>query len=124
MTRNPPSPAPTVERSGPGDRAVLPDDPDAFSSLVEPYRRERQRHCYRLLGSLHAAEDLVQETMLRAWQHRDSFRGQSSLRTGLYRIATNACLDVLRRPRPRTLRVIETPEADPYLPLAPAWEAS
>jgi RNA polymerase sigma-70 factor (ECF subfamily) len=65
----------------------------------EQYRHELRVHCYRLLGSYDEAEDLVQETFLRAWRARDTFRGQSSLRTWLYRIATNLCIDDVRRPR-------------------------
>src|SRR5689334_9241814 len=85
------------------DQTAATGDPTAFVSLIDAYRRELQLHCYRLLGSLHEAEDLVQETMLRAWQHRATFKGQASLRTWLYRIATNACLDALRKRQPRTL---------------------
>jgi RNA polymerase sigma-70 factor (ECF subfamily) len=71
-----------------------------FETLVERHRREIQVHCYRMLGSLADAEDLTQETFLRAWKARDTFEGRASVRTWLYRIATNACLDVLaRRPR-------------------------
>ena len=71
-----------------------------FETLVERHRREIQVHCYRMLGSLADAEDLAQETFLRAWKGRDGFEGRASARTWLYRIATNACLDVLaRRPR-------------------------
>ena len=95
-----------------------------FSSLIEQYRQELHLYCYRLLGSLHDAEDLVQETMLRAWQHGDTFRGQSSLRTWLYRIATNVCLDALKKHQPRTLPVGLTPEADPLLSIAQAWAES
>jgi RNA polymerase sigma-70 factor, ECF subfamily len=76
-----------------GDRA-------AFSALTEPHRRELLTHCYRMLGSLQEAEDLVQETLLRAWRRLDTFAGRSALRTWLYKIATNACLDALKR-RPR-----------------------
>ena len=62
--------------------------------------------------------------MLRAWQHSSTFKGQASLRTWLYRIATNACLDVLKKRSPRTLPVTISPAADPFLPLAPAWAES
>src|SRR5918995_126434 len=72
----------------------------AFSALVERHRRELQVHCYRMLGSLDEAEDLTQETFLRAWRKRASFEGRSTIRAWLYRIATNACLDALQR-RPR-----------------------
>ncbi len=99
-------------------------DLSAFSSLIEGYRRELHLYCYRLLGSMHDAEDLVQETMLRAWQYADTFKGQSSLRTWLYKIATNVCLDALKKRRPRTLPVGLTPEADPLHPIAPAWTES
>jgi RNA polymerase sigma-70 factor (ECF subfamily) len=91
-----------------------------ISSLIEPYRRELLLHCYRLLGSLHDAEDLVQETMLRAWQRFNTFKGSSSLRTWLYTIATNACLDALKKRPPRTLPVAAYPATDPLSPIAPA----
>jgi RNA polymerase sigma-70 factor, ECF subfamily len=106
-------------------KAHIPSrDPSEFGSLIEPYRGELHLHCYRLLGSLHEAEDLVQETMLRAWQYADTFKGQAQFGTWLYRIATNACLDVLKKRPPRTLPAALTPEADPLLPLAPAWAES
>src|SRR5216110_3969358 len=89
-------------------------DERAFASLVEPFRRELQVHCYRFLGSVQDAEDLVQETMLAAWRGLKRFEGRSSLRSWLYRIATNTCLDVIaRRPR-RVLPIDYGPAADPH----------
>ena len=78
-----------------------------FDALVERHRRELQVHCYRMLGSFEEAEDVVQETFLRAWDKRESFEGRSTFRAWLYRIATNACLDLLRQ---KSRRV---PAADP-----------
>jgi RNA polymerase sigma-70 factor, ECF subfamily len=73
---------------------------DAFRSLIEPYRPALHAHCYRMLGSLHDAEDALQDTVLRAWRALPNFQGRSSLRTWLYRIATNVCLDAIaRRPK-------------------------
>src|SRR6201984_626251 len=71
-------------------------DPEAFDQLTAPYRRELQVHCYRILGSLQDAEDLLQETLLAAWRGLEQFEERSSIRTWLYRIATNRALDALR----------------------------
>lgn len=81
------------------------DDPDAFAALVEPHRRELRVHCYRMLGSFDEAEDQVQETFLQAWRRRETFQGQAGLRPWLYRIATNACLQLLRRQPRRAVSV-------------------
>jgi RNA polymerase sigma-70 factor (ECF subfamily) len=78
-----------IERARAGDQ-------DAFRRLVDPYRRELQVHCYRILGSLQDSEDALQETLLSAWQGLAGFEGRSSIRTWLYRVATNGCLDALR----------------------------
>ncbi|HKY60127.1 MAG TPA: sigma-70 family RNA polymerase sigma factor [Gemmatimonadota bacterium] len=90
---------------GPAQRG----DRRAFQELTEPFRAEIQLHCYRMLGSLHDAEDLVQETFLRAWRGLADFEGRSSFKNWLYRIATNACLNSIasrksarRRPLPQT----------------------
>jgi RNA polymerase sigma-70 factor (TIGR02960 family) len=74
-------------------------DEDAFRELTDPHRRELQLHCYRILGSLQDAEDMLQETLLAAWRGLDRFEGRASLRAWLYRIATNRCLNALRAKR-------------------------
>ena len=71
-------------------------DAEAFRELTEPYRRELQVHCYRMLGSFQDAEDALQDTLLAAWQGLEGFEGRASIRTWLYRIATNRCLNALR----------------------------
>jgi RNA polymerase sigma-70 factor (ECF subfamily) len=100
--------------------AALQGDAGEFSRLTEPYRKELQVHCYRILGSLQEAEDMVQETFLRAWRHLDSFEGRSSLRAWLYKIATNACLDAIDRKKARrSLPPRKSPAADPLAQISP-----
>ena len=99
-------------------------DEEAFRSLTDPYRRELQLHCYRILGSVQDAEDMLQETLLAAWRGLDGFEGRSTVRAWLYRIATNRCLNALRdsgrrsvpvRPDlPQPTRVGEPTWLEPY----------
>src|SRR5918995_4528475 len=83
----------------------------AFGELVEPFRRELQVHCYRIVGSVQDAEDLVQETLLAAWRGLESFEGRASMRTWLYRIATNRCLNALRDSGRRAPEPTPNPDA-------------
>jgi RNA polymerase sigma-70 factor (TIGR02960 family) len=102
-------------------------DADAFGELVEPHRRELEVHCYRILGSVSDAEDVLQEALLAAWQGLGSFEGRASVRTWLYRIATTRSLNALRSARrrpqadwpagtdaPEPTRLGETPWLEPY----------
>jgi RNA polymerase sigma-70 factor, ECF subfamily len=89
-------------------------DEDAYRRLVEPHRGELHAHCYRLLGSLHDAEDALQEALLRAWRGLPAFEGRSSLRSWLYTIATNTCLNAIGRRPKRVLPVDYGPAADPH----------
>src|SRR5438105_7297563 len=91
-------------------------DGDAFRELTEPHRRELQVHCYRMLGSLQDAEDALQDTLLAAWQGLPGFEGRASIRTWLYRIATNRCLNALRSARRRPAREWGNPEMEPPEP--------
>jgi RNA polymerase sigma-70 factor (ECF subfamily) len=84
-----------------GERGAVALDQATFGALTEPLRRDLLLHCYRFTGSVHDAEDLVQETLARAWRGRSDYRGDAGLRTWLRRIATRACLDALRRQRGR-----------------------
>jgi RNA polymerase sigma-70 factor (ECF subfamily) len=110
---------PATDRIEPAVAAAQAGDELAFSDLVERYRPELQVHCYRLLGSREDSEDLTQETFLRAWRKRRGFKGTSTFRAWLYRIATNACLDVLaRRPHrefasDELLKAVRSSDAEP-----------
>jgi RNA polymerase sigma-70 factor, ECF subfamily len=119
VTADPLLGSPTMDRARRRDR-------DAFEELTEPYRRELQLHCYRMLGSLLDAEDLVQETLLRAWRGIDRFEGRSSFRSWLYRIATNACLNVLasRQSARRLLPEAHGPPSDRLPDGGPASEVA
>src|SRR5262245_31532417 len=86
-------------------------DEDAFRRLVEAHRGALLAHCYRILRSLHDAEDALQDTFLHAWRGLSGFDGRSSLRRWLYRIATNACLDAIAR-RPERVIPIDVPQAN------------
>ncbi|WP_454853409.1 sigma-70 family RNA polymerase sigma factor [Promicromonospora soli] len=95
-----------LERARAGDR-------DAFAELVAPHRSELQAHCYRMLGSLQDAEDLLQESLLAAWLGLASFEGRSSVRTWLYRVATNRCLNQLRSAKRRPASAAPLPVTPP-----------
>jgi RNA polymerase sigma-70 factor (ECF subfamily) len=107
------TPTPTVR-----ERALLDSardgDEGAYRDLVEPHRSELHAHCYRMLGSVHDADDALQEALLRAWRGLPRFQGRSSLRSWLYRIATNTSLDVIEKRPKRVLPVDYGPPADPH----------
>ena len=113
------SPVPTRTKStlAPAGTDVAPED-------LERFRRELTGYCYRMLGSGFEAEDAVQETMVRAWRALDGFEGRSALRSWLYRIATNVCLDMLRgrqrRARPMEMGPSSTADTDPPGPMLPS----
>src|SRR5215217_3102203 len=89
-------------------------DESAFQSLLEPYHGQLHAHCYRMLGSVHDAEDALQDASLRAWRGLARFEGRSSLRSWLYTIATNTCLNQIARRPKRVLPVDYGPAADPH----------
>jgi RNA polymerase sigma-70 factor (TIGR02960 family) len=91
-------------------------DGDAFRELTEPHRRELHVHCYRMLGSFQDAEDALQDTLLTAWHGLGGFEGRASLRTWLYRIATNRCLNVRRSASRRLAKAWDVPEVEPLEP--------
>jgi RNA polymerase sigma-70 factor (ECF subfamily) len=95
-------------------QAAQSGDQDAFRRLVEPHRAELHAHCYRMLGSLHDAEDALQDALLRAWKGLPRFEGRSAVRSWLYRIATNACLDAIARRPKRVLPIDYGPSSEPH----------
>jgi RNA polymerase sigma-70 factor (ECF subfamily) len=107
-----------AEKLTPQDRALLATarrgDEHAYRRLVEPYQGELHAHSYRMLGSVHDAEDALQEALLRAWRGLPRFEGRSSVRSWLYRISTNTCLDVIARRPKRVLPIDYGPTADPH----------
>ena len=94
--------------------AAQKGDEGAFQLLVETYRGELHAHCYRMLGSVHDADDAMQDAMLRAWKSLAKFKGNSSLRSWLYKIATNTCLNHIQRRPKRVLPVDFGPATDPH----------
>jgi len=91
-------------------------DPEAFRELTDPYRRELQVHCYRMLGSFQDAEDALQDSLLAAWQGLAGFEERASIRTWLYRIATNRCLNALRAGGRRAAKEWDVPGVEPPEP--------
>src|ERR1700686_551382 len=96
-------------------QALRDGDQDAYGRLLEPYHSELHAHCYRMLGSVHDAEDALQDALLRAWRGLGRFEGRSSLRSWLYTIATNTCFDQLARRPKRVLPIDYGPATDPHV---------
>jgi RNA polymerase sigma-70 factor (ECF subfamily) len=86
-------------------------DQDEFGAVLEPYRRALQAHCYRMMGSVQDAEDMVQETFLRAWRRRETFEARATLSAWLYKIATNVCLDALKKRPQRVVPITRQKES-------------
>jgi RNA polymerase sigma-70 factor (ECF subfamily) len=108
-------PMPTAATDDEVIAALRSGDQAAFAAVTERFRRQLHVHCYRMLGSFDDAEEIVQETFLRAWRARQAFEGRALLRSWLYRIATNACLDLIARRRPQRVVVgDEVPWLQPY----------
>ncbi len=99
--------------------AAIAADSDSFERLIDPYRAELHAHCYRMLGSVHDAEDALQDALLRVWRGLPQFEGRSSLRSWLYRIATNSCLRLIERRPKRVLPIDYGPQSDPHDDPAP-----
>ncbi len=109
-----PSPTPAPPQEQQLLDAARAGDERAFSQLIESYRGELHAHCYRMLGSVHDAEDAMQEVLLRAWRGLARFQGRSSLRSWLYTIATNTCLNAIARRPKRVLPIDYGPATDPH----------
>ncbi len=120
--------SPPAETSALRERELLAaareGDEHAFSRLVEPRRGELHAHCYRMLGSVQDAEDALQEAMLRAWKGLPRFEGRSSLRSWLYTISTNTCLNAIERRPKRVLPIDYGPQADPHIRAAKPSEGA
>src|SRR6476619_2591275 len=107
-------PMTSARRAGLMSRAMTTSSTDARVQELEQYRGELHAHCYRMLGSVHDAEDALQETLLRAWRGLSGFEGRSSLRSWLYRIATNSSLTMIDKRPKRVLPIDYAPAADPH----------
>src|SRR3954449_962220 len=112
------APMPSPSTSPPQERQLLKaargGDEDAYAQLLEPYRGELHAHCYRMLASVHDAEDALQDASLRAWRGLARFEGRSSLRSWLYTIATNTCLNLIAKRPKRVLPIDYGPATDPH----------